>query len=391
MAIYMAISLFDLWFHLPIFSQPLALICTLTGAYILASLTLKKASWVWRHDYGAKYLIIILLMAGFLGAEGEARNRLLSSFRISVDYNSDNLKISTWVVPPDYVSTNTREINNLQTYDELASESNFITVPEGSYIKVRVEGAPRRPRLSNHVESKKLHLDAEGYTQSIQFNENSELILQLGGGNNIIWNINVEMDKPPTIAFTSTPKILTNNTLEVGYLSQDDYEIESANFHFRKFGADQEQVFTHTLATNRGQEGFENYYYLDLTSNPLAGSMVLGWLTVEDAIGQHNTSEVLQFQLPKRIFSNPVAQNIISIRRSLLLGPAPKEILSQRLKIQSESREEYNNDFVVYIALRTAYWRLNVSTPIDTKAIADLLWGAAIRLENKYLDQLALS
>ena len=372
--------------------QPIALICTLLGAYILARLTLKKSSWVWSHDYGAKYFIVALLLVSFFGAQGEAKNRFLSAFRINLEYDSSDIKISAWVVPPTYVEMDEIEVNLQQPYSELSNTLNSLTVPEGSQIKVNVEGSARRPRLSTAIEENEFFtVGKNSYSQTIKIRENTALYLSLGGSKEITWNITVEADKPPSIAFTSTPRISPNNTLEIGYLSQDDYPIRSANFHFRKFGTDEDQIFTHSLSTNRGREGFENYYYLDLTASPLAGTMVMGWLTIEDAIGQLTKSELLQFPLPKKTFSNPVAQNIINIRKSLLLGPAPKEVLSQRLKIQAESREEYDNDYVVYMALRTAYWRLNFSSPTDTKAIADILWETALRLEREGEDHLALN
>ncbi|MCK5041604.1 MAG: DUF4175 family protein, partial [Sphingomonadales bacterium] len=120
---------------------------------------------------------------------------------------------------------------------------------------------------------------------------------------------------------------------------------------------------------------------LDLSANPWAGTMVLGWLNIEDAMGQVSTSDVLQFRLPQKTFSNPVARNIINIRKSLLLEPTPKAVLGQRLKLISENKDDINNDLVVYIALRTAYWRLSLSPSYDVDLIASLLWDTALRLE----------
>ena len=388
MAIYVCASLFDVWFFLPSIAQPIALAATLLAAYFLTKTALNKANWGWQRDYGAKYIIIFAIASGFAIAQGQGLEIVINAFKINFYAPISQAKISAWVAPPNYTGTSHTNLAKTHRYKDLSENDNNLTMLEGSIVKFSIEGGIRKPRL--YLNGKVIAFPPpyeNTYQQTVAMYQTGELELNFGAKNTVVWNIEVKRDEVPSVGFTSVPIAQPDNTLEVGYVGQDDYPLRKITFQFRKAGqygddGDSEgQVFSHPLPLTLEQKSVERYQRLDLSANPWAGTMVLGWLNIEDAMGQVSTSDVLQFRLPQKTFSNPVARNIINIRKSLLLEPTPKAVLGQRLKLISENKDDINNDLVVYIALRTAYWRLSLSPSYDVDLIASLLWDTALRLE----------
>jgi hypothetical protein len=395
-AIYISISLFDIWFYLPSIAQPIALIVSLLAAYAISKLGLGKQKWGWRRDYGAKYLITALLVTSFIFAQDQALSRISDAFKIQLQAPLSQARISAWVAPPNYTGDSHINLAKDLRFDGLKDIEQNLSMLEGSIIKFSIEGNIRRPRLYHDHKLLPFPRPHENkYQQAAILKQSGNIELNFGGGQKKTWNINVEPDHPPSINFITPPKQIPNHMLEVSYFGQDDFALEKITFQFRKAGqyvndgSDDAQVFSTPLPINATSKTIEGYQELDLTPNRWAGTIVLGWLEIEDALGQVSTSEVLQFYLPQKHFANAAAKNIINIRKSLLIELTPKEVLSQRLKLLSENKDEINNDYVVYMALRTAYWRLSLDPTSDISLIASLLWEAALRLEETTADKFA--
>ena len=104
---------------------------------------------------------------------------------------------------------------------------------------------------------------------------------------------------------------------------------------------------------------------------------------MEDALGQKTTGDEIQFILPERHFSHPVARNLISIRRSLLLNPERTKEAARRLEIQVRRTVDFDNDLSVFVWLRSAYWTLTLATSQDVvNDVTRILWQTAVRLED---------
>ena len=383
MAVYISISLFDIWFLLPSIAQPLALMAALLLSYLISRYALTKPNWGWVNDFGAKYFIILILISSIAFAHDQWLNRAFNAFKINFYQPVSTVKISAWLAPPNYTDEGHISLAKELSFAELSKQSQNLTVVEGSVVKFSILGDVRVPRITQN--GNKIAFPPpidDSYEQTVELSQSGELELNFGANHIMRWTVDVKVDQPPVVSFSFVPKALPNNMLEVGYLVEDDYKLAKINFHFRKAGEENEdKKFSQQLVISSNKKRIEGTKELDLNTNRWAGTMVLGWLSVEDAIGQINNSETLQFKLPQKYFSNPTAKNIINIRKSLLLEPTPKEVLGQRLKLLSENKAEINNDYVVYMALRTAYWRLSLSPSSDINIIAALLWDAAVRLE----------
>lgn len=393
MAVYISASLFDIWFILPDLAQPITLIATLLTAYFISRHALAKPNWGWDKDYGAKYLILMLLIISAAFAQDQAKTRIFNALKIQIYEPLANIKISAWIAPPTYTGDSHIHLAKEVKFAELVKLNTNLTMLEGSIIKFSFTGNIRNPRI--YHDGQEIIIPAQYgqlFQQTVEMNQSGELRLVFAGNQILRWNIDVTRDLEPNIKFISVPRARPTNVLEVGYIAEDDYALEKITFKFRTPGEEgEDKTFSHVLPIANSSTSVEDMHTLDLSTNKWAGTMVMGWLSVIDARGQENTSDVFQFKLPQMAFSNPVARNIINIRKSLLIEPIPKEVLGQRLKLISENKDQINNDYVVYMALRTAYWRLSLSPSTDINLIAALLWNAALRLEENTEDQFALN
>ena len=198
------------------------------------------------------------------------------------------------------------------------------------------------------------------------------------------WDIEIIPDTPPQIFFNETPKPTQRDSLEVSTLSSDDYGIEIANITIHQPGnmVNPPLTLPLTLRSDEGEETLQTSYF-DLTANRWAGSMVVATLYVEDAITQQGKSGELQFKLPEKTFTHPVAINIVNIRKSIFLNPSNKSAIRRRLDLQSKNQDQFDHDLVVFSALRASYWRINwAENSNDLDGIANLLWDTALRLED---------
>ena len=87
--------------------------------------------------------------------------------------------------------------------------------------------------------------------------------------------------------------------------------------------------------------------------------------------------------LPERVFNHPIARAIIEQRKALTLDPTQREAVAEILSDLSARPALFNNDTVVFLALRTAQARLILDPgPAATSAVEQLLWETALRVED---------
>jgi uncharacterized protein (TIGR02302 family) len=87
--------------------------------------------------------------------------------------------------------------------------------------------------------------------------------------------------------------------------------------------------------------------------------------------------------LPERIFHNAVARAIIEQRKELTLHPDERETVAETLSDLSVKPGFFNDDIVVFLALRTAQARLLMDkTGAAIAPVQQLLWQTALRIED---------
>jgi hypothetical protein len=94
-------------------------------------------------------------------------------------------------------------------------------------------------------------------------------------------------------------------------------------------------------------------------------------------------SEPIEMILPERIFNHPVARAIIEQRKLLTQDPSKRGRVARALDALSARPEHFFDDTVVFMALRSARWRLVHDQEATAIAeIQQLLWDTALRIED---------
>ncbi|MBZ0217351.1 MAG: DUF4175 domain-containing protein, partial [Fimbriimonadaceae bacterium] len=123
--------------------------------------------------------------------------------------------------------------------------------------------------------------------------------------------------------------------------------------------------------------------YHDLTAHPWAGAAVVLTLQAEDDTGQIGTSDAIEFVLPSRPFVKPLARAIVEQRRNLVLNPTKRVAIIRALDALTIAPDKYVEDLNIYLAIRTARWRLEFAQDREALlSVVDQLWQVALHIED---------
>ncbi|MBN8999971.1 MAG: DUF4175 family protein, partial [Rhizobiales bacterium] len=120
----------------------------------------------------------------------------------------------------------------------------------------------------------------------------------------------------------------------------------------------------------------------DLSAHPWAGARVRMTLEATDEAGQTGSSKPIDFVLPERSFSNPIARAVIEQRRTLALDAGAADHVAAALDIITLDPTKYDSSGV-YLSLRAAYHRLTgARDDDDLRSVVDFLWEIALGIED---------
>ena len=126
--------------------------------------------------------------------------------------------------------------------------------------------------------------------------------------------------------------------------------------------------------------GGENYR--DLTAHPWAGLDAMLTLLAEDGRGQTGRSGRLPVVIPERIFTHPVAQRLVALRKRLSLAPQRRKPIARALDALLEQPQDFGQDLVAALAMIAAAARLEQDRrPAAVEQVQSLLWETALRIE----------
>ena len=105
-------------------------------------------------------------------------------------------------------------------------------------------------------------------------------------------------------------------------------------------------------------------------------------LVARDQAEQTGESQAYEFVLPERTFTKPLAKAVIEQRKLLVRQPDAISTVARALDALTLGGEKVNEDTVVYLSLRNAYWRLlNDDSRESVASVVDQLWDTALRIE----------
>ncbi len=294
--------------------------------------------------------------------------------------------LEAWAAPPPYTGAAPIYLT------ERSGET--ITVPTGSVLTLRASGIEAMPMLTG-MEAEFTEEAPGIYGLTRDLTTDSELAVLFGETPMADWRFAVTPDLPPTAEIADAPEPSAERGLAFSYLGQDDYGVVAARTSViadRSGMADAPEEIDPPIDLELGV--FTGYadapepvaFEEDFTEHPLAGSPVQMVIEVEDAAGQTGESELVQFILPARVFTEPMAKALIEQRRALAWDIRDSWDVLDLLEAVTDYPDDYFTDTKAALMTTSAIKRLTYALEqdrvLDERAdILDLLWQAALRLE----------
>lgn len=331
-----------------------------------------------RHDpLGLRAALILVLVVGFTAAGAEWPSRLARAF--SPDFVGLAVipaELDAWIAPPDYTALPPIVL-------EAGGPERRLTIPTGSRFLARVHGGRETPTLRLDEDdiafervdplTHRLELTIEGGERLAVVQDDRELAA---------WPLTVVPDEPPRVAFADPPSRSARSALRIEYEADDDYGLASVTLRIRREGSEERLEIGLPLPSPGAKRSNEASFH-DLTPHPWAGLPVILVLAARDGIDQEGLSGTFEMALPERIFNHPVARALIEQRKALTLDPNRRGQVAAALDAISALPEHFFDDVVVYMALRSARWRLAYDQGESAIAeVQDLLWDTALRIED---------
>ncbi len=330
--------------------------------------------------YALRVALALMLVVAAIDAGHDWSDRLLRSLTpgLAPGAPASVATLDIWVSPPDYTGLPPQFLTP-------AAAAQPVAVPTGSGVLAQVHGTGALPRLmlDDHA-TDFARIDDSNFKGSATIAAGKRLAVTQDGRTLGAWPIAVIPDLPPTVAFAKPPQHTDHGVLRLEYKAADDYGVESVKAQIRRKNDPTGETLTLDLPLpGLHLKAAAAASFHDLTPHIWAGLPVEITLQAADALGQTGDSETIETVLPERVFHNPVARAIIEARKELTVHPDDKQAVAETLSDLSIRPALFNDDTVVFLALRTAQARLVLSREPDAiPAVQQLLWETALRIED---------
>ncbi|MEM7545429.1 MAG: TIGR02302 family protein [Pseudomonadota bacterium] len=363
-----------------------------------------------RDQFALRHGALITLAAGviaYFGADGVRLADQIKPGAIAVAEATPAPTVEAWASPPLYTGATPIYLTRTDPAD------GPVSVPIGTEISLRVFDVEEPPVLADGVSGIAVVFEDSGagvFDAVLEVRQNGAVTITSGETQMAVWDIVSIPDVPPSIAFDGEPHGGERGALTLPYRASDDYGIRIADALIelnREAAADVPglnldsarasvyEPITLDLPLPLTGDGTEITETLieDLTEHPWAGLPVRITLTATDAADQAGTAE-MTLPMPGRRFYHPMARALIEQRRAIAFSPDAAPRVLDVLEAVMVYPEDAFDDTTAYLAARMAVRRLGYALEDgrleeETRSIVDLLWKAAIRLEDGNLSNAA--
>jgi uncharacterized protein (TIGR02302 family) len=299
-------------------------------------------------------------------------------------------RVDGWIDPPLYTRTPPLMI-------DLAGGLQQLRAPVKSTVVIRVAGqgdvaitpGPGLTALPQ-PESQRTDLKEQRFT----LDGDAELSVRTGLASGVTLKVEAIPDRAPEISHASPPEVNARGTFVLAYRGKDDYGISSAEglvekgegFKGRRTLVPAPHMPLSVPAAEA--DAPETRATVDLTNHPWAGARVKLALLAKDEAGQEGRSETIDFTLPQRPFTKPLAKALVEQRRNLVLDPDDKRRVQVALDSLLIAPERYTPQWGIFLGLRAGTERLRrARTDEQLVEVADWLWAMALQIEDGDLSE----
>ncbi len=338
-----------------------------------------------RDRYAVRAAGLLAVIASAFVAGPELGTRLAAAF----DWRgpraaAPTFRVDGWIDPPLYTRTPPLMI-------DLAGGTQVLRAPVKSTVVLRVAGegdvsiTPGRGLTAlPQPESQRTDLREQRFT----LEGDAELSVRTGLASGVTLRVDAIPDRPPEISFASPPEVNARGTFNLAYRGRDDYGIAAAEailekgdgFRGKRTLVPAPQV---PLAVPSGEGDAETRAPVDLTNHPWAGARVKLSLLARDEADQEGRSDTIDFTLPQRPFTKPLAKALVEQRRKLVLDPDDRKRVQTALDALLIAPEHFTKEWGIFLGLRSGAERLRTAkADPDLVEVADWLWAMALQIED---------
>jgi Domain of unknown function (DUF4175) len=271
---------------------------------------------VTRQD--ALKLVALLLALGVCFWQPVPAARALN-FDLSPLLGDNDLVMDAWAQPPEYTGL---------PVVRLSRETPNVSLPEGSIISARMDGAKGAPRL--RVGGQTIVMTRErgqAWTGKATLKQSGTVILDRLGAR-ATWHVTAIKDKAPVLISEETIKIDPKGRLDVSFAATDDYGIASAFVRVTARKAPVGLVGNNNFETplilegEPGEDGARRIF-VDVADHALTGLEADVTLVVRDGLGQETFSKPTRLTMPKVDWKTPLGAALQEQRLSILREARP--------------------------------------------------------------------
>lgn len=368
-----------------------------------------------RDPYVLRAGLVIVLFVAVAGTPAGRLERLGAALWPGGGFGGAAGQVDAWITPPAYTGRPPIYLSLDRSAGQQDEDGLALDVPANSILAVRVQGGST-PTLAvdlfdtgdaaaETADPEPFARTGDGFELDHPLTASGHVRLRQGVRTVADWRIGIVPDRPPAIELTAPVDVSLTRALRLAYKVTDDYGVTGAQARvvlapeaddlkaglFGVFAASGDAAarppvaspdFALPLPKLRPRDADEETYR-DLTSHPWAGLPVTITLVARDDAGQEGTSESVPLVLPARPFTDPLARAIVEQRRRLALDPDSVASVARFLNAFTFDPDLYFEDASIYLALRSAYWRLtSARRDVELAGIFDLLWDIALRIED---------
>ncbi|TVQ56930.1 MAG: TIGR02302 family protein [Rhodobacteraceae bacterium] len=348
--------------------------------------------------FALRHAALLALCAGLIAQVADGGARLAdalapASAAAALAVAPQGPTMEAWASPPAYTRMAPLYLTE--------RDGEAFALPENTEIVVRVFDAGAEPALSGAAVGDAVFDEQGGgaWSATVRLRDAGEIEATAGRATLGAWRFDVIPDEPPTIAYTEGPSRARTGVLQFGYLATDDYGVvgaraeaaldDSADPPFPGLAPDsviEAPSVELPLPLSRDARRVAETTTQDLTAHPWAGLPVTLEIVAVDGAGQE-ARDTTSLVLPERRFRDPLARALIEQRRHLAWSIDAAERVVDVLDAVTAHPEDAFEDARVYLMVRTARRRLGYAleddrVPDEAASVIDLLWEAALRLED---------
>lgn len=305
-------------------------------------------------------------------------------------------RIDGWIDPPLYTRLPPLMI-------DLGVGEQRLKAPVGSTVVVRVAGrgeatlSPGRGLVAlKAAETGKPDLREERFkvTETAELLIKSGLAARTGMPGGMRLAIEAIPDHAPEISVSGPPETNARGTFTLAYRAKDDYGIASAEARIERPDAANGRRSLVPAPTvvlqlpSDHRSGEESKTTADLTEHPWAGARIRLTLVARDEAEQEGRSAPVEFTLPQRPFTKPLAKALVEQRRAIILDPDNRRPVQTALDALLIAPEQFTPEWGVFLGLKLATDRFRIArTDADLTEVAEWLWAMALQIEEGDLSE----